>query len=206
MVGNWNVDVHVGANLPQKVQSAFDGLRETLLGAEYEALAYLGSQVVNGTNHAVLAEQTVLSGRDTKNVVVVIFNEKPNDMNLTLVNIERVIESGAPMGGIVVDPKTEIPAEAQAAWDTAFEGFVGSKVTPFAYLGSQVVKGTDYIFVAEIVPMTRESNAKVAIVTVNGLTKQVTFSDLLEDKHTASLGYAFTWLKGGLGAPLGEWP
>lgn len=207
-LGSWEVKVAVDA-MPQKVATAIGELAEQLIGAEYKPIAYLGSQIVNGINHAVLAEQTIITGKDTKNVVILIFNEKPNEMKATLVNIERVIEQGGEMGGIAVDVKTDIPAEAKEAFDNAFEGFVGSKVTPFAYLGSQVVKGVNYFFAAEVTSITAEPVTKVALVTVNGMTGEIAFADLLDSRQDAlTLGYAFTWLKKGtsFGAPLGEWP
>ena len=83
--------------MPQKVASAFSEVLGELLGAEYTPIAYLGEQLVNGTNHAVLAEQTLVNGKDTKNVVVVILNERGD--SFTLSNIERVVETGAPLGG-----------------------------------------------------------------------------------------------------------
>lgn len=208
MLGSWNVKVAVDA-MPQKVATAIGELAEQLIGCEYKPIAYLGSQIVNGTNHAVLAEQTVLTGKDTKNVVVLIFNEKPNEMKATLVNIERVVEQGGEMGGIQVDVQTDIPAEAKEAFDSAFEGFVGSKVEPFAYLGSQVVKGVNYIFAAEVTSVTAEPVTKVCLVTVNGMTGEIAFGDLLDSRNDLmTVGYAFTWLKKGtsFGAPLGEWP
>jgi hypothetical protein len=207
-LGSWEVKVAIDA-MPQKVATAVGELADQLIGAEYKPIAYLGSQVVNGTNHAVLAEQTILTGKDTKNVVVLIFNEKPNEMKATLVNIERVIEQGGELGGIAVDVKTDIPAEAKEAFDKAFEGFVGSKVKPFALLGTQVVKGVDYMFAAEVTSVTAEPITKVCLVTVNGMTGDLAFADMLDSRSDIlSLGYAFTWLKKGtsFGAPLGEWP
>ena len=130
-------------------------------------------------------------------------------MKATLVNIERVVEQGGEMGGIAVDVKTEIPEEAKEAFDKAFEGFVGSKVEPFALLGTQVVKGVNYIFAAEVTSVTAEPETKVCLVTVNGMTGDIAFADLLDSRENIlSLGYAFTWLKKGtsFGAPLGEWP
>ena len=204
--GSWNIDVHVGSNMPQKIASAMTDLENTLVGAEYKPIAYLGSQVANGTNHAVLAEQTVITGRDTHNVVVMIFNEKPNDVKATLVSIERIVEGGLPMGGTNVDVHTEIPADAKELWDDAFMGFVGAKVEPFALLGTQIVNGVNYIFAAKSTGVTLEPTAKVEIVTINSTTRRVTFVDALENRHQASLGYAFTWLTNNFGKPLGEWP
>lgn len=195
MFGDWTFDVHVGVNLPQKLATAFGSLNETMLGAEYKPIAYLGTQEVNGVNHAVLAEQTVLTGKDTKNIVVMIFNEKPNSMEVALVSIDRVVESGAPMGGVVVDAKTEIPADAKAAWDGAFDGFVGSDVKPIALLGTQLVNGINYIFAATVTPVVPDGKPNVVVITVNNEAKTVGIADMMATKYTATLGYAFTWLK-----------
>lgn len=209
MLGSWEINVNTGA-MPQKVATAVGKLSEQLLGAEYTPIAYLGSQVVNGTNHSVLAEQLITTGKDTKNVVVMIFNEKPGEIDATLVNIERVIESGGELGGIHVDVQTDIPEEADAALKKCLEGFVGSKIEPFALLGTQVTKGVDYIFAATVTPVVEDPEAHVAIVIANPMTGAISFTDMLGTRADAlQLGYAFTWMKRNdtaLGAPLGEWP
>ena len=205
--GSWNVDVAVGS-MPEKVATAFSEILGGLIGAEYTPIAYLGSQIVNGVNHAVLAEQLLIDGKDTKNVVVVIFNERGE--NITLASIERVLESGGEAGGVVVDVHTDMTAEAKANLDAGLEGFVGSKVDAFAQLGTQVVKGINYFYAAELTPVTADPVKRVALVIANSMTGELSFTDMLETKSTMlTLGYAFTWLKKqntALGAPLGEWP
>lgn len=205
MVGNWEIKVNVHG-MPQKIASAVSKLSETLVGAEYDPIAYLGSQQVNGINHAVLAEQTIITGRDSKNIVMLIFNEKPNDMEATLVSIDRIVEGGDALGGTHINATTTIPEDAMKEWHTAFEGFLGAKYEPFALLGTQVVKGTNFIFAVEVTPITPNGKPEVAIVTINTMTGTMAFADPFETKQSASLGYAFTWLKNGFGKPLGEWP
>jgi hypothetical protein len=205
MTGSWNVNVVING-MPQKVATAFSALANQLIGAEYEPIAYLGSQVVNGTNHAVLAKQILTTGRDTTNIVVIVFNEKPGAMEDTLVSIDRVVEGGAPLGGVQLNPQTDIPDNAMDAWNEAFGAWVGAKLEPIALLGTQVVKGTNFIFAATVTPVVPDATAKASIVTINPMIGTVAFDDLLSTKYEASLGYAFTWLKGGLGKPLGEWP
>lgn len=191
--GKWNVDIMVG-KMPQNVATAFAGLSE-LLGAKYNAIAYLGSQTVNGTNHAVLAEQTVISRKDAKNIVVVVFNESKD--GIALYGIERVVEGGDGLGGLKVDVKTEIPGDAKMAYEEAFEGFTGSNIRPFAYLGMQAAKGSTYVFAAEISPVTLDATRRAVLVAANGLTRAVSFVDLLSDgRNAGGLGYAFTWKAG----------
>ena len=188
-MGEWTENVSVGG-MPQKIATAFGKLNE-LVGAEYEFIAYLGSQLVNGTNHAVLATQTVLTGRDTKNVVLVIFNEKGEDV--TLVNIERVIEGGGALGGIEVDAKTELTQEMKDLFNAALEGFVGATFEPFALLATQVTTGTNYFFAAKTAPVVPNPSKRVVIVTVNSLAHTTQIANLLANKNSAPLGYAFNW-------------
>lgn len=190
-LGSWNVDVSIGS-MPEKVATAVGELSEQLVGAEYTPIAYLGSQVVNGINHAVLAEQLILSGKDTKNIVILIFNEK--GMDCTLVNVERVVESGSGMGGIQVNVEVDdqINKTAQELFDQTFAGFCGSIVTPIALLGTQVVRGIDYIFACEVSPVidNGENNKKVKLVTINDMGLQTSFVDLLESNvRTSAVTY-----------------
>ena len=189
MFGKWDINISVGT-MPQKVATACAMLNETA-GAEYEPVAYLGSQQANGVNHAVLAKQTILTGKDTTNVVLLIFNEKTE--YVTLVNIERVVEGGGALGGKSVDIQTEIPDGARGAFDAALNGFVGAAVQPFALLATQVTHGTNYVFAATVPPAAAQTAAEVAVVTVNPLAGQVSFADLVANKNGGALGYAFTW-------------
>lgn len=187
--GAWNVNVTIGS-MPQKIATAFAKF-DDMVGANYVPIAYLGSQVTNGTNHAVLAEQTILTGRDTKNIVLIIFNEKAGDMNdPTVVNIERIIEGSTGFGGASIDVKTDIPDEEMELFNKALAGFVGSNVEPKALLATRVAEGVDYAFLAEISPVAANTEKKAVIVTVNGLTNAVHFTDILSKP---ALGYAFNW-------------
>lgn len=189
--GSWNINV--SKNMPEKVATAVAKLSEDHLGAIYTPIAYLGSCLVNGTNHAVLMEQKIIAGLDTKNVVVVIFNEQPGYIDLTLVSIERILESGGEFGGVTVDVKTELSGDAKDVWNTAFEGFVGSDLDPFAVLGTQVTNSVEYIYAVKVTPVTEHGVATVKIVSINNVEKVVRFVDVLPSKFEASLGYSFTW-------------
>ena len=72
--GGWNYDEVKSCNLPQKAQSAFTAVTSELAGADYEPVAYLGSQKVNGTNYCIIAlkKPVVLNG--TKSVVKLIIH------------------------------------------------------------------------------------------------------------------------------------
>ena len=197
--GNWNIDVNVNG-MPQRISTAFDKLKEILVGADYEFIAYLGSQEVNGVNHAVLAKQIVTTGRDSANIVVLIFNEKAAETDtptwvITPVAIERVLESGAALGGtnIRVDKILDLEGPEMGIWNEAFAGRVGISMHPIAYLGSQVTKNINYIYAATAEPMNLEGVKQAVIVTISPFERTVRVVNFLVDRGTDALNYAFTW-------------
>ena len=183
MYGNWNINII--NTMPQVIATAFADLSDKLVGAEYTFIAYFGSQIANGTNHAVLAEQLITTGKDSKNIVVMIFNEKPE--GVVLVSIDRVLESGGLLGGTSIDVRFNIAGVAKDVWEDAFKDFVGSKITPCALLGTQILTGTKYIYLATI------GVKSVVVVTVDVMFNKTSFVDILASKQESSLQYAFNW-------------
>lgn len=192
MTGNWKVNV--STKFPQPIATALSEMNDALIGAEYAPIAYLGEQTVNGTNHAVLAEQTILTGKDTKNIVLLIFHVKPAQVGgATLVSIERIVEGNNALGGTEVWVDMELDDEDKAIWDEAFEGFVGSNVTPLAAVGCQMAHGMNYLYLATVTPVTPEAETHIVLVTINAMLKKVSIADILNNKQQKSLGYAFSW-------------
>ncbi|MBQ9010297.1 MAG: hypothetical protein IJ088_13365 [Clostridia bacterium] len=190
-LNSWKISLH--AEMPQKIATAMAELGDRMLGTEYRAISYLGSQEVNGTNHAVLAEQTVLTGRDTRNVVILIFNEKPNEMTATLVGIERVVEGGMPLGGTNIEILTDLPEAVRNVWAAAFDGFVGSEVTPIALLATRPANGYLYIFAAIVTPIAPNAEQYAAIVIIDPRNERISMKSLLNTRAEGAFGYSFTW-------------
>lgn len=177
--GGWVVNPVVGS-YPQKVATALGELGETLVGAAYEPIAYLGSQLVSGsTNHAVLALQTIVAGKDVKNIVVMKFNEK--GMDCTLYAIEQLVENGGELGGYKFDPKTgkDMPEDALKVFHDVMSGWVGVNVTPIAYLGTKMVKGANVMFLAKVVDVYPGAEPTVKLVVANSLMHTLDFEDVL---------------------------
>lgn len=173
-LGGWNIDVNTHG-MPQVVASAMANLE--ILGATYESIAYLGSQVVNGVKHAVLATQTLATLGATKNVVLIEFLEQNGVA--TLSSISPVLTSGGEYGGVNVDPNTDLSKEVLALFNLATAGFVGSKIEPFALLGTQVTKGVNYIFAATLQSVTPAAEKSVSMVTINSMSRKLEFEDIL---------------------------
>ena len=91
LLGGWNLDDVKGCNLPQKAQTDFTAVTSDLVGAEYEPIAYLGSQAANGTNYRFIALQKLVIPNSDKKFVKMIINEAP-DGSVRLVSV-----SGLPL-------------------------------------------------------------------------------------------------------------
>ena len=56
--GGWTPSA--SPEITEDIQAVFDKGLDGLVGVEYEPVAYLGSQVVAGTNHCILAQATAV--------------------------------------------------------------------------------------------------------------------------------------------------
>ena len=70
----------------EEVSSLIDKGLEGLLGVNYVPVAYLGSQVVAGTNHAVLCQATVVYP-EAKPSFVIIYLYEDLEGNVSILNI-----------------------------------------------------------------------------------------------------------------------
>lgn len=75
---------------------------------------------------------------------------------------------GPVAGGWTVstDIEYKIPADAQAAFDKAMEGFAGVGYTPLALLGTQVVAGTNYLYLCTGTMVTAQPVTDLYVVKV----------------------------------------
>lgn len=71
----------------------------------------------------------------------------------------------------------ELNQEAASAW-SAVENLVGCGYKPLLYVGKQVAKGTDYVFVAEQTIMSNPVVRRVISFTINCIGGEY---DLVED-------------------------
>ena len=72
-------------------------------------------------------------------------------------------------GGIkVVEQQelTKMPQEAATAW-AAVTALVGAKYKPVAYIGDQVVKGVNHVFIAEQTTSTATPERHIVAIKVN---------------------------------------
>lgn len=93
MFGAWDFSEMTAEGLPQQAETGFGVIKESgLVGAGFEAVKYLGKQVVNGINYAVLVKATPVVPNAKPHLAVVIFNQQGDINNAVykLVKIEDI--------------------------------------------------------------------------------------------------------------------
>lgn len=94
MLGSWTIVENIPAcNLPQKVASGFTETTKDLLGANYKPLVYCATQVVNGTNHMIICEQTLLTNPPKKAIIAMKLHQSlPADgEKFSILSIENIV-------------------------------------------------------------------------------------------------------------------
>ncbi len=159
--------------VPDEVKTVFDKAAATLTGVGYEPVAYLGSQVVAGTNHFLLCKATPTTADPKATYVIVTLFEGLNgeaeitDVANSDIEAPAPTDSENPIAGGYTEPETpEVTPEAQKALTKALEGLDGAQYEAKALLGTQIVSGTNYMLLCKITPVTANPQPHYSIVTV----------------------------------------
>ena len=160
----------------EELQAIFDKGMEMLLGVDYVPLAYLGSQVVAGTNHVFLVKGTVVVPNAPVSYGLAYFYQDLQG-GVTLMNVAdlgivpqedgtlALTEEGL-MGGWSYAEAPEVTEEIQTRLDKALEGLVGAAYVPVANLGEQVVAGLNRCLLCQVTPVVPDAKPHYALVYV----------------------------------------
>lgn len=93
--GGWSVAENNA--ITEETKAVFDKALEGLVGVNYEPIAYLGSQVVAGTNHCFLCKATVVSPDAEPSLVLIYIYEdlKGNAEIMSIVDINLGVAADA---------------------------------------------------------------------------------------------------------------
>ncbi len=167
MVGGWTPAEDF--SVTDERRAIFDKGMAVLLGVDYEPLAYLGSQVVAGTNHCFLSKGS--------NRLELVYLYEDLQGSVQLMNIARLPivpqadgtvtapEAGL-MGGWSYAEDPAVTDEMQARLDKALEGMVGASYLPVANLGTQVVAGLNRCLLCRVTPVVPDAQPHYALVYV----------------------------------------
>lgn len=154
--------------ITQEVRSLFERLK--LVGATYDPIALLGSQIVAGVNYCVLCKTAPVIPEPQETYAIVYLSENL-DGTVELTDVQHstaaAIGSSENMTGAWESAGSPVVTQgAKAALEKACESLVGAEYTPVALLGSQVVAGTNYALLCEINAVVPDAQPSYAIVYV----------------------------------------
>ena len=175
VVGGWTIpDNPAAATLPGDVQKAMDSFAENY-GDDLIPMAYYGNQVTEGMNYGLLCK----SKADNVLQTVILQQRSNGNVDEAIINTfntgdytqgDGADPSAEPLDGgwnVAEDyTTTELPDDVQNAFDQATEEFVGNDLVPMAYLGSQLVAGTNYALLCHSTLVTAKPVSSIQVVTI----------------------------------------
>ena len=178
IVGGW--DDPSATPVTKAQQDVFDKATKGMTGATYTAVAYLGQQVVAGTNHRFFCKQkTIVSGDVVmKYGVMTIFEDLDGNTKITSIEVAKnVIAPQKTIPGGYDEPRSMfLDDENRNAKDntlSALDSFneakaktTGVDYTPLLYLGDEAVTGNNYRFLCYAKPVTQNPQGYYVIVTI----------------------------------------
>ena len=93
--GGWELAEMQSCSLPEKVASGFSAVSQSLVGATYVPVLYVGTQVVHGVNHMLICKQIWAAAGAPEQLVKMVLNQNIDDGSLvgkwSVVSIEQIV-------------------------------------------------------------------------------------------------------------------
>jgi len=171
-LGGWVVSKDY--NVTEDLNKLFKKAMSKIVGADYTPVAYLGSQVVSGTNHCFLCqEKIVYPGAAPRYAFVYIHEDANKDAGLCNINdivlpgtSESLSKDITKPGGWSFAEDYKITDKLSSVIEKASQAKLGAKYEPVANIGSQLVSGTNHAVLCKITTVTPNSDSHYALVYV----------------------------------------
>jgi len=164
-MGSWAVPED--STVTEDHKKIFNNMTSKLDGFFFEPVAFLGSQIVAGTNYCFLCEPTVKGngGLNSHSLVYVHVDLKGEasllaEERLVLPGTENAGKEFQKAGGWSYSESTEITDKVKEIMKKATETLTGETYEPVAYIGSQVVSGTNHAILCKASPSVKELNGE----------------------------------------------
>lgn len=89
--GGWKLAEMQPCNLPQEVATGYNQVVQSLVGADYTPVLYVGQQVVAGMNYMIICKQKIVVPDPPEHLVEVIINSAPTTGAWSLVRINQIV-------------------------------------------------------------------------------------------------------------------
>ena len=166
--GGWKITSgNIAMSKNPDAKAAFKKAVKGLTGVKYEAIAVLGSQVVAGTNYAILCRSTVVVP-DAKPEIKIMYIYRDLQGNAEITGFQTIIGTQL-MGGFSANDGALSVKSSKTVYNTfkkALRDLDGVSYTPAVYLGSQVVAGMNYMVLCRSKAVSPGAPYQWALVTV----------------------------------------
>lgn len=170
LVGGWTTAED--PKVTEEHKKLFEKACETLTGAVYTPILYLGSQVVAGTNHRFLCkmEASVAELKSgAKYSIVTIYEDLQGNASILELkdsDVELPPSDEMLVGAYEAGQDLEMTPEAKTAFVQATATITGVDYRPVALLGSQVVAGMNYRILCESRVVNPDAETGYTILTI----------------------------------------
>ena len=175
LAGGWTPAADYG-DISEARRAVFDKGMATLLGVDYAPIAYLGSQVVAGTNHAFLVKGTlVVPSRPVSYALVYLYEDLQGNVTiLTIADLPIVPQEDGTlalpgeglMGGWYYAEDPAFTDEDEAKLEAALQNQVGASYAIVANVGEQVVAGLNRCLLVQVIPVVPDAQPHFALAYV----------------------------------------
>ena len=157
-----------------ELRAIFEEAISKVDGYFFESVALLGTQVVAGTNYAILCQPTIVAHDATGSYVITYINVDPSgeasllrDDRVVLPGTENIDPSAGMMtGGWAYTESIEITDDIEAVMTKATETLTGASYKAIANIGTQVVAGLNHAILCQVTPVVPDGTATYALVYI----------------------------------------
>ena len=166
--GSWEIADSTAPDSNEAAVAALEKAARNIDGIAYTPVAVLGRQCVAGTNYALLCKvKGVYPNAKAQYQIVYVYEDLNGSASLT--GRKHIIGGETAPGSFEAndgDTSYNANKEIFEAFDSAFEGLAGVDHRAIAYLGSQVVAGKNYLFLARATPVVPNPKSRLQFVTI----------------------------------------
>lgn len=153
VMGGWEQNTETSGSLADEYKEIFE--KASTEDTQLIPVSMLASQVVAGANYTYLCKT---DGSEAQWQIAVVYNDLDGNASITgtkaldLSNLttgdEQMYSEDLSGGWEIADQEgSDLPSDSKKVFDTAVtDGLNGADVKPVALLGTQVVSGTNYLF------------------------------------------------------------
>jgi len=165
MIGGWTRPDSPAVT--DEVKELMEKALEDLVGMDYIPVAYIGTQVVAGTNHAILCRvKAVTPDAAETYAIVYLYEDLEGNVEITEVKDFGAQTNINDLDGGWSQADAEVSEEAKAAFEEATGKMIGADYDLIALVSTQVVSGMNYCFLCTVRAVSPEAEARYALVYV----------------------------------------